>query len=378
MYQLSQDALDYVVSVKDELIELERTLSAIPAPSHQEHRRAAFCKQWLEDAGAKGVYIDEAQNVIFPVNAEESDRLTLFAAHMDTVFPDTEPMPMWEEDGILHCPGAGDDTGSVALMLMISKYLISRNIQPKDGFLMVCDACEEADQSGITKVVDAYDGRLKEAYMLDGLYNQVVNWPVAYQRYKVNIRAQGGHAYLNFGNPSAIVCAASIISDIYALPLPEGCKSSYNVGLISGGSSVNAIAQNVEMTVELRSELEDKLNVLRGQFRDIVEKHRAMGIYEVRVEETGRLPGKGDVDEERQRRIDEKVRELFGAYLEGETIFRSGAGDLNIPASRGVPGVGLCAYKLGGIHGRDEYIDLNSLETALRVSMALVLGCAEE
>ena len=123
---LSQDALDYVLSAKDELMDLERTLCAIPSPSHQEHRRAAFCKEWLEKAGAKGVYIDEVQNVIFPINAEGSSRLTLFAAHMDTVFPDTEPMPMREEDGILYCPGAGDDTGSVALVLMISKYLISR------------------------------------------------------------------------------------------------------------------------------------------------------------------------------------------------------------------------------------------------------------
>ena len=85
---------------------------------HQEHKRAAFCKKWLEDAGAKGVYIDEMQNVIFPINAEGSDRLTLFAAHMDTVFPDLEPMPMEEKDGILYCPGAGDDTGSVAMILV--------------------------------------------------------------------------------------------------------------------------------------------------------------------------------------------------------------------------------------------------------------------
>ena len=70
---LSQDALDYVLSAKDELMDLERTLCAIPSPSHQEHRRAAFCKEWLEKAGAKGVYIDEVQNVIFPINAEGTD-----------------------------------------------------------------------------------------------------------------------------------------------------------------------------------------------------------------------------------------------------------------------------------------------------------------
>ncbi len=378
MYQLPQDALEYVLACKEELMDLERTLCQIPAPSHKEHARAAFCKKWLEDAGAKGVYIDEVQNVIFPINAEGSNRLTLFAAHMDTVFPDTEPMPMTEKDGLLYCPGAGDDTGSVALVLMISKYLITRNIQPKDGFLMVCNTCEEMDQTGITHVVNAYEGRLKEVYMMDGLYNQVVNWPVAYQKYKVSIHAQGGHAYLSFGNPSAIQCAASMIQDIYALPLPEGCKSSYNVGLISGGSTINAIAQNVEMAVEMRSELESNLNSLRQSFRDIVKKHQDMEIYEIRVADDGSLPGKGDVDEARQEKIDEKMRQIFGQYLEGKTIFRSGAGDLNIPASKGVPGVGFCAYKLGRIHSRDEYIDLESLENALRTSLTVVLSCVDD
>ena len=78
------------------------------------------------------------------------------------------------------------------------------------------------------------------------------------------------------------------------------------------------------------------------------------------------------------RIINEKIRAIFGEYLEGDTIFRSGAGDLNIPASRGVPGVGFCAYKLGRIHSREEYIDLNSLENALRASLAVVLSCVND
>lgn len=79
MYQLSQDALDYVTSTKQELMDLERTLAQIPAPSHQEHKRAAFCKKWLEDAGAKGVYIDEVQSH-FPHQRRGQRPPDLFAA----------------------------------------------------------------------------------------------------------------------------------------------------------------------------------------------------------------------------------------------------------------------------------------------------------
>lgn len=105
-------ALAYIEENKQELVALLKTLCQIPSPSHQEHRRAQFCKDWLEQAGARGVYIDEAQNVVFPLNCEQSNQITLFTAHMDTVFPDLEPLPMEERDGILYCPGAGDDTAT--------------------------------------------------------------------------------------------------------------------------------------------------------------------------------------------------------------------------------------------------------------------------
>lgn len=375
MYQLSKDALDYIVQSKDELIELEKTLCQIPAPSHHEERRTEFCKNWLEANGAVGVTVDSAKNVVFPINAEGSDHLTLFAAHMDTVFPDLEPMPMREENGRLYCPGAGDDTGSVAILLMICKYLISREIKPENGFLVVFNTREETDQTGITEALGAYEGRIEEYYMVDGLYNQVVNLPVAFQRYKISISAQGGHAYLNFGNPSAIQCAAEIAAQIYELPLPEGGKSSYNVGLIEGGSVINAIAQNASLSVEARSERPANLEKLKSAILDIVERQRDKGIYQIEVKDIGRLPGRGNVDEAHQKRIDDKMREIFGYYLEGKTIFRSGAGDANIISNQGVPGVGFCAYKLVGAHTREEYVELDSLENALRATMTIVLSC---
>ena len=379
-YELPAQAQTYIRDHKQELVELVKALCAIPAPSNQEQRRAAFCKDWLEKAGCTGVYIDDALNVVYPVNAESSDQLTLFTAHLDTVFPDLEPLPMEEKDGILHCPGVGDDTANAAILLLLARYIAQNHLQPKDGFLLVCDTGEEAlgNLKGIKQIMQDYAGRIKEAYIYDGLYGQAVNWPVAVIRYRVKVGGQGGHAYLNFGNSSAVQCAAGIIGDMYAVELPEGCKSSYNVGLISGGTTVNAIPQTVDMAVELRSEIEANLNTLRGQFREIVEKYRKQGTYEIQVEDDGSLPGKGDVDEARQGRINEKIRAIFGEYLEGDTIFRSGAGDLNIPASRGVPGVGFCAYKLGRIHSREEYIDLNSLENALRASLAVVLSCVND
>ncbi|WP_330605395.1 hypothetical protein [Gehongia tenuis] len=92
-YTLSEDVEKYLTEGQEELLGLIKDLCRIPAPSHKEQNRAAFCKKWLEDAGAKGVYIDEALNVVYPIDCDKAS-IVVFMAHTDTVFPDLEPMPM--------------------------------------------------------------------------------------------------------------------------------------------------------------------------------------------------------------------------------------------------------------------------------------------
>ena len=296
---------------------------------------------------------------------------------MDTVFPDLESLPMEEKDGILHCPGAGDDTGNVAILLMLAKYVAQNHLAPKDGFLMVCNSCEEAlgNLKGIKQIMKDYAGRIKEVYVYDGLYNQAVNWPVAVIRYKVSIGGQGGHAYLNFGNSSAIRCAAGIICDMYQVALPKGCKSSYNVGAWEGGEVGNAIAQKSFFQIEMRSELKENLEYLHQRFLEIVEKHKASDGCTIELEVFGRRPAKEGVDETVQAKIDEKLRTILTQYCGSEPIFRSGSGDLNIPMSMGVPGIGFCAYKVTGVHTREEFVEMESMQTAFSVNMAVMLSC---
>lgn len=376
-YELPKQAQSYIQAHKEELVELVKALCAIPAPSNQEQRRAAFCKEWLEKAGCTGVYIDDALNVVYPVNAEGSDQLILFTAHMDTVFPDLKPLPMEEKDGVLHCPGAGDDTANVAILLLLARYVAQNDLKPKNGFLMVCDTGEEAlgNLKGIKQIMHDYGGRIKEAYIYDGLYGQAVNWPVAVIRYKVTVSGQGGHAYLNFGNSSAIQCTAGIIGDMYTVELPKGCKSSYNVGVWNGGEVANAIAQKSIFQIEMRSELKENLDYLNNCFLEIVEKHQATDCCTIDLEVIGRRPAKEGVDEVRQAAIDEKLRTILAHYCGFEPIFRSGSGDLNIPMSMGVPGIGFCGYQGSGVHTREETLLLESLQTGFAVNMAVLLSC---
>ena len=116
-----------------------RELCAIPAPSHFEHERAVYCKKWLESIGAEGVYIDDALNVIYPINCEGSREITVFVAHTDTVFPDREPMPYHDDGEKVHCPGGGDDTAALAVLLAMAKYFTENKLCPENGFMFVCN-----------------------------------------------------------------------------------------------------------------------------------------------------------------------------------------------------------------------------------------------
>ena len=125
----------YAAAHAEEARQLTEALCRIPAPSGQELARAEFCKAWLERYGAKDVRIDGADNMVLELNAADSDALTVLMAHTDTVFPDTEPMEVRREGGRLLCPGVGDDTANLAVLLLAARFLLEQGISPKHGLL---------------------------------------------------------------------------------------------------------------------------------------------------------------------------------------------------------------------------------------------------
>ena len=98
MCQLTNETLEYLTNTKEETIYLIETLCKIPSPSNHEKEKAIFIKKWLEDKGAKNVYIDEVNNVLYPINCQNSDKVVVFMAHIDTVFPDLTPLPFTKDE----------------------------------------------------------------------------------------------------------------------------------------------------------------------------------------------------------------------------------------------------------------------------------------
>ena len=374
---LKQEIQEYIDAHEEEAYRLLVTLAQIPAPSNHEEKRMEFCRKWLEDMGAKGVYTDAALNVVYPYQAEGDRPVIVIMAHTDVVFPDMDPLPLKEEDGKICCPGIGDDTANLAALLMTAKYVTEKQLQTKDaGVVFVCNAGEEGmgNLKGSRKICEDYGSRIREFYSLDGTMENVTNCAVGSSRFKVTVRTIGGHSYGSFGNPNAIAHLTSIIDDIYKIQVPAEGKTTYNVGVIQGGTSVNSIAQEASMLCEYRSDREAALAYMEQQFSGIFDAHNTKDA-QVTVELVGLRPCESLDDAQRQKR-DAMVAEACGLLKEitGKDI-RTGSGstDCNIPLSMGIPSVCYGCYYGKGAHTREEYIEKASLKMGYRVAFETVL-----
>ncbi|MCQ2437344.1 MAG: M20/M25/M40 family metallo-hydrolase [Clostridia bacterium] len=364
----------YVVEHQEELKQLIRDLCAIPAPSHHEEKRAAFCKQWFEANGGKNVTIDEALNVSCPVGVTDDNEVVVFMGHTDTVFPDTEPMPFREDAEKFYCPGVVDDTANLSVMMICAKYFLENGIPGKTGILFVANSCEEGlgNLKGGRQLVKDYGKRMKAMISFDGVtLRRIVERVVGSHRYRVTVRTEGGHSYGKFGNRNAIFYLSQMITSFYAVKVPqkEGTKTTYNVGIISGGTSVNTIAQEAEMLFEYRSDDKECLAKMKNLFEKVIDSYRAMGI-EVEVELVGDRPCGGEVDPEAFAELIAKAQANIKNILGEEPLFGSSSTDSNIPLAAGIPSITLTSACGQGCHTREEELYLSSLLPGTRLTLA--------
>ncbi|MDO5425408.1 MAG: M20/M25/M40 family metallo-hydrolase [Eubacteriales bacterium] len=365
----------FVKEHQDEVKGLLWELCKIPAPSHYEERRAAFIKEWLENQGAKGVFIDEAKNVIYPYRYEEGKPTALFMAHTDTVFPDMESMGVREEGGKMFSPGVGDDTANVAILLLMAKYAAQYQPETKGNLIFAANSCEEGlgNLKGSKALVKRYQDSLAQVVSFDGYIDEVCNCAVGSTRYRVEVKTEGGHSYFNFGNRNALAELAAMIQELYKYQVPQdGSKTTYNVGVVKGGTSVNTIAQQAEMLYEFRSDNLESMALVRENFERVVADFRNKGL-EVNVEIMGERPcGRKDAKNPAQEALSNMCRDIIAKHSGRMPGFTSASTDCNIPFSLGIPAatIGLC---LGGqAHTREEWIYTDSLKTGFAIAAELI------
>lgn len=358
----------------EEALDLLRELGKIPAPSHHEEKRAEYVKNWLEKQGAKGVYIDEALNVVYPVGVTESNPVVVLMAHTDVVFPDTEELLMREEDGKLYAPGIGDDTANLVTLLMAAKYVTEQNCMPTIGVLIVANSCEEGlgNLKGSKQILKDFSGRVVEMISVDGGLHRVVNEAVGSHRMKVTIHAQGGHSYGRFGNTNAIAQMAQVINALYEKKVPTQAKTTYNVGVIEGGTTVNSICAECSMLYEYRSESRECLREMEAFFHKTIEDHRALGMN-IDVEILGIRPCTGDVDREKLKHLTERMQAIMHEYTGNIIAVSAGSTDANSALALGISSVTIGAMEGEGAHTRGEWVKLSSVLVGQKITLCTLM-----
>ena len=373
--ELTKQILTYIETHRQEAYDLLLELAQIPAPSNHEEERAIFCKDWLEKQGAEGVYIDEAQNVVYPVGCTERNDLVVFMAHSDVVFPDTQKLPLRIKDGRVYCPGIGDDTAHVAALLIAAKFLAQHQLKPENyGLLIVINSGEEGlgNLKGCREIMRVFGDRVREFVTLDANAPKGVNRAVGSKRFLVEVDAEGGHSFNDFGRVNAIAVLSTLIEKLYRIQVPTIGKTTYNVGLISGGTSVNTIAQHAEMLYEFRSDEREALVMMQQSFDEIIENNRKSGIH-VNVTVVGDRPCGAPVDETHMKRLVQRAQDAALRRYGYEISFESGSTDCNIPLSLGIPAICVGCCHFHGAHTREEYVEIDSLHPGLNFLFDLLL-----
>ena len=381
------EKIPFTKEMHEELVELIKTMTAIPAPSHDEDKRVAFIMDYLKKVGYEP-FIDEAKNVYVEIPAK-GEGVHLYTAHTDTVFPDTTEIPVKEENGKLFGPGVGDDTANACGMLLALKYLKKLNLTAKYPVAYVFDSCEEGlgNLKGMWAAYRRYEKKLKRHIAFDGSTDHIVNRAVGSRRFEIGVETVGGHSYNAFGRKNAIAQAAKLISALYEMDVTDlPGKTTYNVGTISGGTSVNTIAQEATFLFEYRSDRQEHMAIMKKRAEAVLSAAAKSAIVlddnsrcqideetTLSVKVIGDRPGMGAVDESAQAALSDHIKEKLTRFAGAEPDFTSGSTDCNIPLSAGIPAVCFGIY-LGALqHTREEWIDVASMEAGMRTLLE-VLG----
>lgn len=352
---------------------LARQICEIPAPTFQEERRAAFVAEQFEAGGLDAVG-DAAGNVTARRAGQERGDAVLLAAHTDTVFPIDTDVRVRESAGKLHGPGIGDNSLAVAALVTLPRLLDRAGLRTKRDLILCANTGEEGlgDLRGIKQAVADHRDDLGAVIALEGLnLGRVTHQAVGSRRLRITVEGPGGHSWGAFGNGSAIHVLGAIIGAIANLTVPRDPKTTYNVGMIEGGVSVNTIAPRASLILDLRSIDPAALETLVGQV-DAIVRDAAGGEITTKSEVIGDRPaGRLANDAPLLRATIAALREI-GL----EPTLDASSTDANVPLALGIPAVCIGLTRGGHAHRLDEYIETAPIGRGMQQLILLVAATA--
>ena len=253
----------------------QKRITEIPAPPYKEKVRAEYYLKRFQELGFKDAAIDTEGNVIALRKGSGGGRPKLVvSAHLDTVFPEGTDVAVKEKDGVTLAPGIGDDSRGLAALLSLIKSINANEIATVGDVMFVGTVGEEelGNLRGV-KALFRDHADIDGFISIDGLgITRVVNQATGSHRYEMTFKGPGGHSFQEFGLPSAIHAMGRAIAKISDLQTPSDPKTTFTVGTVSGGTSVNAIAAEAKMAVDMRSDSTEELLKLEARLLDLVKQ----------------------------------------------------------------------------------------------------------
>lgn len=386
-----KSAMEWLTKNVSSITEEQARITEIAAPPFKEAERAAYMKKALAGIGLR-VRTDEVGNVVGELAGTSENEIVLITAHMDTVFPEGTDVHVKRERGMLYAPGISDNGAGLATLLGVARAISESKVANRRTIIFAADVGEEGEGNlrGIRRLVEDYGKKLSAVIALDGASTDyVVTQALASRRIEIILSGPGGHSWTDFGAPNPIdALARGIARFLKTIEVPGSPRTTFNIGEIEGGGSVNSIPARAAIKVDIRSEQERDISRVEAALRDAIKSgmqeemaaSNARGVatagaagIEMQLKLLGSRPG-GDL-----AAGSPLLQSVMDAdrFLGNRSRMERSSTDANIPLSEGIPAISIGGGgTAGGAHTLGEWFDPAGREMGLKRVLLTVLSAA--
>jgi acetylornithine deacetylase/succinyl-diaminopimelate desuccinylase-like protein len=378
-------ALRFFETHADAITEEHIRICSIPASPFGERERAEYLSRKFSELGLSEVEIDEEGNCIGLLPGSSRSPLLVVSAHLDTVFSADTNFYVVRRDGKLFAPGIADDGCGLAALIALAQVIQSERI-PIEGSILFVGTVGEEGEGNLRGVRHLFTtgrwARHVDSFLsFDGPgLDRITNRALGSRRYRVEVSGPGGHSWGDFGLPNPVHAMGRAISRLASYPAPKEPRTTFNVGRIEGGRSVNAIPSEASMEVDLRSAAEAELQRLDAFFRramkDAVDEENAKRrvgdpLLKLKVDLIGERPTGETAADAPLVEIAIEATKLIGV----EPRLDQASTDSNLPISLGIPAITLGAGGSSAFsHSLDEWYDPRGRDLGLKRGLLVILG----
>ena len=345
-----------------QILDLQVHICEIPAPPFKEEVRGRELSRLFAELGLKDIRTDKAGNVIGVRPGKAAHPNLVFSAHLDTVFPESTNVKVTREGDLMKGPGIGDDCRGLAVMLGVIRALNEAHVETPGTITFVADVGEEGlgDLRGMKSLFyDSLKGQIDKFLSVDGIGLGITHIGVGSNRYRVTFKGPGGHSFGAFGMANPIQAMGRAIAKIDAIQVPTTPKTTFNVGRVGGGTSVNAIPFEAWMEVDMRSSDPASLKEVDAKFnaavKEAVAEENARWNNRGPVSASAELVGVRPAGQTPKESAIVQTAMAVSRAMQIEEVLREGSTDSNVPMNLGIPAITISGGGSGsGAHSLNE------------------------